>query len=108
MGGGTCRPQPISSSVGAKTVEETRDVLARYRERGYVAPSVKIGGDVRRDIARIKDVEAQRPDGEIILYNVNRGWSRAQALQVMLATSDLCVTFEQPCETLNIADAERH
>jgi len=101
MGGGSRRPQPIASSVGAKTVEETREVLARYRDRGYVAHSVKIGGDVQRDIARIKDVEAQRPEGEIILYDVNRGWSRAQALQVMRATSDLCVTFEQPCETLD-------
>ena len=101
MGGGSRRPQPIASSVGAKTIEETREVLARYRDRGYVAHSVKIGGDVARDIARIRDVEAHRPEGEIILYDVNRGWSRAQALQVMRATEDLCVTFEQPCETLD-------
>lgn len=101
MGGGSRRPQPVASSVGAKTVDATREVLARYRDRGYVAHSVKIGGDVRRDIARIRDVEAHRPEGEIILYDVNRGWSRAQALQVMRATQDLCVTFEQPCETLD-------
>jgi L-alanine-DL-glutamate epimerase-like enolase superfamily enzyme len=101
MGGGSRRPHPIASSVGAKTVAETRDVLKRYRDRGYIAHSVKIGGDVERDIARIRDVEAHRQDGEIILYDVNRGWSRAQALQVMRATEDLCVTFEQPCETLD-------
>jgi len=101
MGARSERPQPIASSVGAKTVEETREVLKRYRDRGYVAHSVKIGGDVARDIARVRDVEAQRPAGEIILYDVNRGWSRAQALQVMRATEDLCVTFEQPCETLD-------
>ena len=101
MGGGSRTPRPIASSVGAKTVAETREVLARYRDRGYVAHSVKIGGDVARDIARIRDVEAHRPDGEIILYDVNRGWSRAQALQVMRATEDLAVTFEQPCESLD-------
>jgi L-alanine-DL-glutamate epimerase-like enolase superfamily enzyme len=82
-------------------VEETRDVMDRYRARGYVAHSVKIGGDVDRDIARIRDVEAPQPDGEIVLYDVNRGWSRSQALQVMRATEDLNVTFEQPCETLD-------
>ena len=101
MGGGSRTPRPIASSVGAKTVEETREVLERYRARGYVAHSVKIGGDVARDIARIRDVEAHRPDHEIILYDVNRGWSRAEALQVMQATEELCVTFEQPCETLD-------
>ena len=110
MGGGSRTPRPIASSVGAKTVEETREVMDRYRARGYVAHSVKIGGDVARDIARIRDVEAHRPDNEIVLYDVNRGWSRAQALQVMRATEDLCVTFEQPCETLDdiAAIAGRH
>ncbi|MDX8349259.1 enolase C-terminal domain-like protein [Cognatiyoonia sp. IB215446] len=101
MGGGSRTARPIASSVGAKTVEETRAVIARYRERGYIAHSVKIGGDVTRDIARIRDVEAFRRDGEIILYDVNRGWSRAQALQAMSATADLHVMFEQPCETLH-------
>ncbi|MEM8878070.1 MAG: enolase C-terminal domain-like protein [Pseudomonadota bacterium] len=101
MGGGSRTPKPIAASVGAKTVRETRDVMDRYRERGYVAHSVKIGGDVDRDIARIRDVEAHRPDGERILYDVNRSWTRSQALQVMRATEDLCVMFEQPCETLD-------
>ncbi len=101
LGGGSRRPVPIASSVGARTVEETREVLTRYRERGYVAHSVKIGGDVERDIARIRDVEAHRPETETILYDVNRGWTRSQALRVMQATEDLCVTFEQPCETLD-------
>jgi hypothetical protein len=110
MGGGSRTPRPIASSVGAKSVEDTRDVMDRYRARGYVAHSVKIGGDVARDIARIRDVETHTPDGEIILYDVNRGWSRSQALQVMRATEDLCVTFEQPCETLDdiAAIAGRH
>ena len=101
MGGGSRRPKPIASSVGAKTIEETRDVMDRYRARGYIAHSVKVGGDVERDIARIRDVEATRPRDEIILYDVNRAWTRQQALRVMKATEDLGVMFEQPCETLD-------
>ena len=101
MGGGSRTPRPIASSVGAKTVEETRAVIDRYRRRGYVAHSVKIGGDVERDIARIRDVENMRREGEIVLYDVNRGWTRQQALRVMSATEDLNVMFEQPCETLD-------
>ena len=101
MGGGSRTPRPIASSVGAKTVEETREVMERYRKRGYIAHSVKIGGDVARDIARVQDVEAMRDEKDIILYDVNRGWTRQQALQVMRACESLHVTFEQPCETLD-------
>ncbi len=101
MGGGSRTPRPIASSVGAKTVEETRAVIDRYRQRGYIAHSVKIGGDVTRDIARIRDVESLRNPEDIILYDVNRGWSRQQALRVMSAVEDLNVMIEQPCETLD-------
>jgi L-alanine-DL-glutamate epimerase-like enolase superfamily enzyme len=101
MGGGSRTPRPIASSVGAKTVEETREVIDRYRSRGYIAHSVKIGGDVARDIARVRDVESIRRPGEIVLYDVNRGWTRQQALRVMSAVEDLNVMFEQPGETLD-------
>lgn len=108
MGGGSRTPKPIASSVGAKTVEETREVIERYRARGYIAHSVKIGGNVERDIARIRDVEAIRKTGEIVLYDVNRGWTRQQALRVMSSCEDLNVMFEQPCETLDDIAAITH
>jgi L-alanine-DL-glutamate epimerase-like enolase superfamily enzyme len=110
MGGGSRTPRPIASSVGAKTVEETREVIDRYRTRGYIAHSVKIGGNVDRDIARIRDVESLRNPEDIILYDVNRGWTRAQAMQVMRAVEDLNVIVEQPCESLDdiAAIAPRH
>ncbi|MEM6385172.1 MAG: mandelate racemase/muconate lactonizing enzyme family protein [Pseudomonadota bacterium] len=110
MGGGSRTPRPIAASVGAKTVEETRAVIDRYRARGYTAHSVKIGGDVAQDIARIRDVESLRQPGDIILYDANRGWTRQQALRVMRAVEDLHVMVEQPCETLDdiAAIAPRH
>jgi len=110
MGGGSRTPRPIASSIGAKTLEETRAVIARYRARGYIAHSIKIGGDVARDIARIRDVETLRHPGDIMLYDVNRGWTRQQALRVMSAIEDLHVVVEQPCETLDdiAAIAPRH
>ena len=101
MGGGSRTPRPIASSVGAKTVEATREVIERYRARGYIAHSVKIGGNVERDIARIRDVEALRNENDIILYDVNRGWTRQQALRVLSACEDLNIMVEQPCETLD-------
>ncbi len=101
MGGGSRNPAPIASSIGTTTIGETRKVMDRYRARGYAAHSVKIGDDPAKDIERIRDVEAHRPPGERILYDVNRAWSRQQALRVMKATEDLGVMFEQPCETLD-------
>ncbi len=101
MGGGSRTPVPIASSVGAKTVEETREVLARYRDRGYWVHSVKVGGDVDQNIERIQDVETHRPTKERILYDANRGFTRQQALRVMQATEQWKVMFEQPCETLD-------
>ena len=101
MGGGSRTPRPIASSVGAKTIADTRSVMERYRQRGYIAHSVKIGGDVAADIARIEDVEANRRPDEIILYDVNRGWTRQQALRVLSATEHLNIMVEQPGETLD-------
>jgi L-alanine-DL-glutamate epimerase-like enolase superfamily enzyme len=75
--------------------------MERYRQRGYIAHSVKIGGDVAADIARIEDVEANRRPDEIILYDVNRGWTRQQALRVLSATEHLNIMVEQPGETLD-------
>ncbi len=110
MGGALRTPRPIASSVGAKTIEETRAVIERYRQRGYIAHSVKIGGDVARDIARIRDVESIRHPNEIILYDVNRSWTRQQALQVLCAVEELNVMIEQPTETLDdiAAIANKH
>ncbi|MEM1160568.1 MAG: enolase C-terminal domain-like protein [Pseudomonadota bacterium] len=110
MGGGSRTPRPIASSVGAKSVTDISAVIDRYRRRGYIAHSVKIGGDVAQDIARVHHVESIRRPEDIILYDVNRSWTRQQALQVMRGCESLNVTFEQPCETLDdiAAIAGRH
>lgn len=101
MGGGSRTPAPIASSVGAKTPADIDEVMNRYRSRGYWVHSVKVGGDVEADIERIEHVEANRPRNERILYDVNRAWTRQQAVQVMKATERLGVMFEQPGETLD-------
>ena len=76
-------------------------MMNRYRQRGYKVHSVKVGGHVENDIERIRHVEAHRAPDERILYDVNRAWTRQQALRVMKATEDLGVMFEQPGETLD-------
>ena len=91
----------IMSSISTGTPEEMLALINEYRAQGYEGHSVKVGGDYEKDIERIRFLESQRLPGERILYDVNRAWSRREALLVMNAVSDLAVSFEQPCETLD-------
>ena len=91
----------IMSSVSSGTPEEMLAIMQSYRDIGYVGHSVKVGGDVEKDIERIRFLEANRQASERILYDVNRAWSRREAVIVMNAVTDLGVSFEQPCETLD-------
>lgn len=99
LGGGRRDPLPIASSVSSGTPDEMFSTVNRFRDRGYVVHSVKIGSNVEQDIERIRHLEHHRRPEERILYDVNRAWSRQQALRVLTATSDLGIMVEQPGET---------
>jgi len=101
LGGKTQEGTWIASSVSSGTPEEMLDIVKSYRTRGYRVHSVKVGADVEEDIARIRHLEAHRLPDERILYDVNRAWSRREAMLVMNAVADLGITVEQPCETLD-------
>jgi L-alanine-DL-glutamate epimerase-like enolase superfamily enzyme len=101
LGGGSRRPAPIASSVSSGTPEEMIETMNRYRDRGYKVHSVKVGADVEKDIERIRHIEANRAADERILYDVNRAWTRQQAMRVMTATEDLGIMVEQPGESLD-------
>lgn len=100
---GGCYPDgtPIASSISTDTPEGMVANIESWREQGYFVHSVKVGADVEMDIKRIRHIEANRLPHERILYDVNRAWTRRQALAVMNAVADLPVTFEQPGETLD-------
>ena len=63
--------------------------------------SAKVGADALQDIERIRFLEVHREPDEVVFYDVNRAWTRAEAVTVMNAVADLPITFEQPCETLD-------
>lgn len=93
---------PAASSVSSGEPDYMMNIVESYRSLGYVAHSAKVGGsDTDKDIERIRHLEANRRNGEIILYDVNRAWTRREASIVMNAVADLGVTFEQPGETLD-------
>jgi len=102
LGGKRDSGTPAASSVSSGTTDYMMGIIENYRSQGYVAHSAKVGGsDIDNDILRIRHIESQRADNEIILYDVNRAWTRREASIVMNAVADLGVTFEQPGETLD-------
>ena len=101
LGGRHAGGTRIMSSVSSGTPQEMLALVREYRALGYIGHSVKVGGNVDLDIARIRFLEDNRLEGERILYDANRAWSRREAAIVMNAVVDLGVTFEQPCETLD-------
>jgi len=102
LGGKRSTGTAVASSVSTGTPEEMMALINKYRSQGYIAHSAKVGGsDTDNDISRIRHIESQRNANEIILYDVNRAWTRREASIVMNAVADLGVTFEQPGETLD-------
>ena len=101
LGGRRDTGTPAASSVSSGDPDYMMAIINKYRDQGYVAHSAKVGGDADADIARIRHIEKHRKAGEIILYDVNRAWTRREASIVMNAVADLGVTFEQPGETLD-------
>jgi len=102
LGGKRGSGTAVASSVSTGTPEKMLELIEQYRKAGYRAHSVKVGGnDTDHDIERIRFIEANRKAHEIILYDVNRAWTRREASIVMNAVAELGVTFEQPAETLD-------
>ena len=92
---------PIASSISTGTPDEMLALIDEYRAMGYRVHSVKVGADIEADIARIRFLEQNRKPEERILYDVNRAWTRREAITVMNAVAELGITVEQPCETLD-------
>ena len=98
----------IMSSVSSGPLDYMMEIIGKYRKMGYRGHSVKVGGsDIELDIRRIRHIERNRLEGELILYDANRAWTRREAVIVMNAVADLGVTFEQPCESTDDIKAVR-
>ncbi|MGI9509039.1 MAG: mandelate racemase/muconate lactonizing enzyme family protein, partial [Geminicoccaceae bacterium] len=97
----------IASSVSSGEPDFMLGIVQSYRDRGYKVHSVKIGGDIEKDIERVRHLEKNRLPDERMLYDVNRAWTRREAAIVMNAVADLGITVEQPGETLDDIEAIR-
>ena len=99
MGGRTEGPIDLVSSVSCETPEKMVAIVERFRAEGYRAHSIKVGGTVAEDLARIHAVLAAGRPGEVYQIDVNRGWTLDTALRVLGEVRGSNLTIEQPCAT---------
>ncbi len=90
----------LQTPIYSGTPDEMVNSLRAARKKGYTHFSARVGGEVHLDVERIKALIAELHSGEQIIFDANRFWLPAQAIQIMNAIKDTQVYFEQPCETL--------
>lgn len=96
-GGGQRDSVPTKFSVSGREPAEAARIAAWAVEQGFGAMKVKVGGDLRADIARVDAV--RRVVGPDILLGVdaNGGWSPWVAAQAVDRLSEFGIAFvEQP------------
>jgi L-alanine-DL-glutamate epimerase-like enolase superfamily enzyme len=71
--------------------------VAGYRAEGYRRFQLKVGGDPRDDIERIRAVSAVLEPGDRLVADANTGWLMHEAARVVRAVRDIDVYIEQPC-----------
>ena len=99
-GGRIADKLPVLAMVSAGTPDETMAGIEQYRNAGYRLFQVKVGlGSHQRDIEAINKVCESLEPGERCWFDVNRGWSLDDAMQVLPAVVHHSPLFEQPCET---------
>ncbi|GAB5469588.1 MAG: mandelate racemase/muconate lactonizing enzyme family protein [Rhodospirillales bacterium] len=99
--GGLARSElPLISSVSTGTPAEMIAKVEAFRAQGYLAHSIKVGGDLpEADVARIRALLEARQAGEDYIVDVNRGWTLDTALKVVSQLDGLDFALEQPCAT---------
>ena len=101
LGGARVERVPSYFATGVGDPAETARVAADRAAQGFRRIQVKLGGcPVEEDIETIRAV-ADTVGGRVqLVADANRGWTARDALLASNAWSDIPLTFEQPCNTL--------
>lgn len=98
---------PLYRAISQDTPGAMADCVAAYRDQGYQAFQLKVGGDPAEDIERIHACYAELDPGQRLIADANTGWRAHEALQVVDGVSALAVYIEQPCATYEECTAVR-
>lgn len=92
-------PSYYATAVGAP--EETARIAADKAAQGFARIQVKLGGRaLEADIETIRAVAAAVDPRVRLVADANRGWSARDTLIASNACTDIPLTLEQPCNTL--------
>ena len=97
LGGKLTDGAPMYRVAPQKPLPETMAELERHRAAGYRQFQIKVGGDWRGDIERIRETVGLLAPGETAMADANGGWRVDDAVRVARATRDLDFILEQPC-----------
>ncbi len=99
FGGHSDTPVALYRAISQDTPEAMAGRVEKYRAEGYRKFQLKVGGDPRIDIERIKKVRTALKPADILVADANTGWLMHDAMRVIRAVEDLDVYIEQPCKT---------
>jgi cis-L-3-hydroxyproline dehydratase len=107
MGGRYGESVALYRAISQQAPDAMAENVAGYRAEGYTKFQLKVGGEVRDDIARIRAVAAVLDAGEVLVADANTGWLLPDAARVVNAVRDLDVYIEQPCKSYEACLAVR-
>jgi len=101
LGGAVTERVPSYYATGVGAPDEIARLAKDKQAEGYPRLQIKVGGrDVAIDIETIHKVwEAVAPSKRLAVDG-NRGWTTRDALRVSRECSDIPLTMEQPCNTI--------
>ncbi|WP_107948411.1 mandelate racemase/muconate lactonizing enzyme family protein [Lysinibacillus parviboronicapiens] len=104
LGGRYHEKFPITHVLSIGTPKEMADEAAKRVEMGYMSFKMKVGTEVKRDVARIKEVRKRVGEDIAIRVDVNQGWRNASTtLQGLRDLKDLNLDWlEQPVDSEDI------
>ena len=83
--GGRQRTIATDNTAGIDTPEVMAERAAGFKARGFEAVKIKLGTDVRTDIARMAAIRAAVGQDFQIRIDANQGWSRTDAMTMLKA-----------------------
>lgn len=100
---------PLIDVVRLSDPARMKDRTDELYGRGFKVVQVKVGGDWRVDVERLRTLWPTAERFNTVIADANAHWKQHEALQVVNAMADTSLMFEQPCRDLeqNVAVRRR-
>lgn len=95
----------VPKVLSIKSPEEMADDAAEAVKEGYTQIKIKVGGEPKTDIERVRLIDEAVPESVSLKADANQGWGDAKtALSVLREIEHVLDVIEQPVSKYNIGD----